>query len=206
MTGCSYNNLWDTIVSVYRGTPQSAPDAKQQNQEEERSLFFNENDVDFISFQKQEEHPSHHIAQSKEIPGLPGSKVPSLLAFQDPPAHLEKMFRKIYFHTDQYLPKDASAKHSLKKIAHYLKTHPNIYVVLEGHTDERASEAYNLSLGARRSNSIRQLLIHNGISPDRIFPVSYGKECPEYLGHNEHSWSKNRRVVFKIYDYQGKTS
>ena len=85
-------------------------------------------------------------------------------------------------------------------MATYLKRHKNTYIFIEGHCDERASEAYNLSLGTRRANYIRNVLIKYGVNPQQIYTASYGKERPEELGHGQKVWAKNRRVAFKIYN------
>ena len=96
-------------------------------------------------------------------------------------------------------PKIKSIFKPSQQIASFLKKHPNIYIFIEGHTDERASEAYNLALGTRRSNCVRELLIKRGAPAKQLFTISYGKERPEVRGHNRASWAKNRRVFFKMY-------
>ena len=65
---------------------------------------------------------------------------------------------------------------------------------LEGHTDERGSREYNIALGDRRAQSVRQVLLFQGASVDQIDTVSYGEEQPAVSGHTEDAWSKNRRV------------
>ena len=68
----------------------------------------------------------------------------------------------------------------------------------EGHCDERGSVQYNLALGEKRAESIKDYLVASGISSDRISTISFGKERPISLEHNEMSWSKNRRGNFVI--------
>ena len=70
---------------------------------------------------------------------------------------------------------------------------------VEGHTDERGPEAYNLSLGTRRANSVRTLLIQKGVDLNQVHTISYGKERPDDNSHTPDAWSKNRRAEFKIY-------
>ena len=70
-------------------------------------------------------------------------------------------------------------------------------VKLEGHTDERGTREYNLALGERRANSVRDYMVLNGISSGRIETVSYGEEDPIAMGSSETSWSQNRRVEIK---------
>ena len=71
-------------------------------------------------------------------------------------------------------------------------------IVLEGHTDERGTTRYNLSLGQRRAESVKRLMVGKGLSPNRMRSVSYGEERPAESGSNEASWSKNRRVEVKL--------
>jgi len=68
---------------------------------------------------------------------------------------------------------------------------------LEGHADERGSREYNMALGERRANAVRDFLVLNGISSSDIETVSYGEERPAEVGSSEGSWSKNRRVELK---------
>lgn len=81
-----------------------------------------------------------------------------------------------------------------------MRSHPNTYVFVEGHCDERGPEAYNLSLGAKRGNAVRNLLINEGVDPDHIFTISYGKERPLVFEHHEEAWAQNRRAEFKVYN------
>ena len=67
---------------------------------------------------------------------------------------------------------------------------------IEGHCDERGTEGYNLSLGDKRANSLREYLVNLGVSPERIHTVSFGEAQPADNGHNESAWAKNRRGEF----------
>ena len=71
-------------------------------------------------------------------------------------------------------------------------------VTIEGHCDERGSAEYNLALGERRAMATRAYLLSLGVPPDRLRTVSYGKEFPFDVGHNEAAWAKNRRAHFVI--------
>ncbi len=75
-----------------------------------------------------------------------------------------------------------------------LVSNPNQGIILEGHTDERGSREYNIGLGERRANSVRQLMIASGVNPAQIRVVSYGKERPAVGGSDEGAWAQNRRV------------
>jgi len=80
--------------------------------------------------------------------------------------------------------------------AQFLAQHPDITVLVEGHCDDRGSEEYNLALGVNRANSLRDALVHNGVSTDRIKTISYGKEKPFCSEDNEQCWQQNRRDHF----------
>jgi len=88
------------------------------------------------------------------------------------------------------------ARESLSKTADFLKNYPQIKVTIEGHCDERGSTEYNLGLGDRRASAVKQYIISLGISADRLSTVSYGKEKPFCMEHNESCWQQNRRGHF----------
>lgn len=164
--------------------------------------FYGSSDYDFVPLldaDMQTQVVDYVAPQAKEVPGAPNSKIPSIAAFSDPSHNLASIFHKIYFNTDQHVPKTKEGFQQLTKIAAYLKRHKNTYIFVAGHCDERASEAYNLSLGTKRAGFIRNFLIKQGVSPEQVFTISYGKEKPEVLGHNPAAWAQNRRATFKIY-------
>ena len=68
---------------------------------------------------------------------------------------------------------------------------------LEGHTDERGTREYNMALGERRANSVRDYMVANGISSMRIESISFGEERPIAYGSGEANWAENRRVELK---------
>jgi peptidoglycan-associated lipoprotein len=78
--------------------------------------------------------------------------------------------------------------------ASYLSANPTAKVRLEGNTDERGTREYNIGLGERRANAVAQALEAKGVSASQLTTVSYGKERPVALGHDEASWGQNRRV------------
>ncbi|HSW86611.1 MAG TPA: OmpA family protein, partial [Rhabdochlamydiaceae bacterium] len=88
----------------------------------------------------------------------------------------------------------------ISQMASCLKQNPNIYLVIAGHCDERASASYNMALGLRRANYIRSFLVKQGADLHRIYTVSRGKEQPIALGHTQDDWKTNRRCEFKIYE------
>lgn len=90
------------------------------------------------------------------------------------------------------------ARETLVRNAAILKGKKEMYLVIQGHCDERGTKAYNLALGRRRANAARVFLVKHGVSPERIRVVSYGKSHPLAKGHYEKAWAKNRRDNFVI--------
>ena len=86
-------------------------------------------------------------------------------------------------------------RRTLERQAEWLRLFPEHNVMIEGHCDERGTREYNLALGERRASAAREYLIAFGMDPARLTTTSYGKERPYALGHNEESWSLNRRSV-----------
>lgn len=139
--------------------------------------------------------------QPQESPGDPGSSIPGIESFKDPstiPA-MAGVFKTIYFPYDSSMIKGDQNLGAATKIADYMRKNPNVYLFIEGHCDERGAEAYNLALGSRRANAVRNVLIQEGVSPDNVFTTSYGKERPAVNGHDEDSWGLNRRAEFRVY-------
>jgi peptidoglycan-associated lipoprotein len=88
----------------------------------------------------------------------------------------------------------SEAQAALTASANWLKSHPNLNLLIEGHCDERGTEQYNLALGDRRANSARDFLVTLGIEGNRMRTVSYGEERPFAEGHDDAAWAKNRRA------------
>jgi peptidoglycan-associated lipoprotein len=88
----------------------------------------------------------------------------------------------------------------LENKAGFLREYPNIYIVIEGHCDNRGTEEYNYALGDRRAKSAKKFLVGLGVDRGRLSTVSYGEErpLPYATGNNEHDWALNRRCEFKI--------
>ena len=92
----------------------------------------------------------------------------------------------------------AEAKLTLDKQSRFLRVNSDLTFTIEGHCDERGTREYNLALGEKRATAVRDYLVIEGISPDRIRVISYGKEKPAVVGANDMAWSKNRRAVTTI--------
>ena len=104
-----------------------------------------------------------------------------------------------YFDFDAYSIRQ-DAQNILAQQAAWLSRYPQVRVRIEGNCDERGTREYNLALGARRANSVREFLVAHGIAGDRIATVSYGKERPIDSGTGEAAWSHNRTVHTAITD------
>jgi peptidoglycan-associated lipoprotein len=103
----------------------------------------------------------------------------------------------ILFEFDSALLSD-QAQQILNSKADYLRSNSDVTVTVEGHCDERGTDAYNIALGERRAESVKNFLVDLGISANRLNTVSYGEERPIATGQNEASWAKNRRAQFMI--------
>jgi peptidoglycan-associated lipoprotein len=88
-----------------------------------------------------------------------------------------------------------TATQTLDRQGAWLKQYPDVIVTVEGHADERGTREYNLALGDRRANAVKNYLVALQVQPDRILTISYGEERPVDPGHDEAAWAKNRRAV-----------
>jgi peptidoglycan-associated lipoprotein len=87
------------------------------------------------------------------------------------------------------------ASQTLDRQAAWLNQYPAIFLTIEGHSDERGTREYNLALGDRRANAVKNYLIALGVEPSRILTISYGEERPAGVGNDETAWAKDRRAV-----------
>src|SRR5947207_15776146 len=86
----------------------------------------------------------------------------------------------------------------LKRQADWLRRYPNVTVTIEGHCDERGTREYNLALGERRAQAVKNVLVASGIPASRITTISYGKERPAVVGSSEEAYAQNRRAVTTV--------
>ena len=105
--------------------------------------------------------------------------------------------RTVYFSFDDY-SLSAQAQASIDEVSRYLQDNSSAKVKLEGHCDERGTNEYNLALGERRAQSVKNYLVQLGIDESRLSTISYGEERPAAEGGNESAWSQNRRVEFVL--------
>ena len=155
--------------------------------------------------------PTEKVAEAKEEPmakeekaveEAKETKIEQLEEIDEGKAYKERRAAKfeaesIYFDFDKSSIRP-EYRSTLEEKADFLKAYQGDKVRIEGNCDERGTNEYNLALGDRRAKSAEAFLVSLGISPDRIATISYGEEKPLALGHNEDSWSQNRRDDFVI--------
>lgn len=103
----------------------------------------------------------------------------------------------VHFAYDSYAIQ-ANDRTTLQRQAAWLQKYPSIRVTVEGNCDERGTREYNLALGARRANAVKEFLVSVGVSPARIDTISYGKERPICSQSTDSCWAENRRGVTTI--------
>ena len=130
-------------------------------------------------------------AQSMGVSGAGGMSESEL--YEGQPAERERI---VYFGFDEYSVA-GQYQGMLQANAEFLKENGNREVVIEGHTDERGSREYNIALGEKRANAVRDVLLSYGVSASQIDTVSYGEERPAVDGTGESAWAKNRRAVIE---------
>ena len=121
-----------------------------------------------------------------------GSDRPSYFSqLQDPNSILSQ--RSVYYEYDSYSVKSEYRELVLSH-ARFLRDNASANVILQGNTDDRGSREYNLALGQRRADSVRNMMTLAGARDEQIESVSLGEEKPRALGHGESAWSQNRRT------------
>lgn len=103
----------------------------------------------------------------------------------------------IFFDTDRF-DLTPESRGVLAKNANWMLKYPSVLILVEGHCDERNTREYNLALGERRANAVRDYLKSLGVSGDRVRTISYGEERPFALGQSEEAWRLNRRAHFVV--------
>lgn len=104
---------------------------------------------------------------------------------------------RVYFATDS-VQLSSDARQTLDRQIAFLNRYPSIMLRIEGHADERGTREYNLALGDKRAQSVKEYLMARGVNGGRLTTSTYGKERPEAVGSNESAWSQNRRSVSVI--------
>jgi peptidoglycan-associated lipoprotein len=167
-------------------------------------------------------------SDSKTSPGAAGPGADALPGGANLPGSVEERERRVYeerrlrelaqqqsaqtasgLTREQFLSEDVrfdynsftlsgEGKQVLEQKMLWLVGHPNVAVQIEGHCDERGTVAYNLALGERRANAVKQYLVALGVEPKRLTTISYGEEFALDPGHSEEAWRRNRRAHFAI--------
>lgn len=110
---------------------------------------------------------------------------------------LAGILRDVYFEFDSYAI-SGSELPKIEGVSSFMKQDRGIRVVVEGHCDERGTVDYNLALGQKRAEAVKDYLVKLGVENSRVRTISYGKELPADTGKSEQAWAKNRRAHFKI--------
>ncbi|MGE3538456.1 MAG: peptidoglycan-associated lipoprotein Pal [Candidatus Tectimicrobiota bacterium] len=148
---------------------------------------------------KEEPAPPMADAQQQSRTTAPAQATPPSSMRSDAAGAALQEFQNqdIYFDFDKYdLRPDARA--TLDRKVAFMNQSSSVRAQIEGHCDERGTNAYNLALGERRANSAKQYMTTAGVSAGRLSTISYGEERPIDPGHTEASWAKNRRAHFVV--------
>lgn len=132
---------------------------------------------------------------TETFPTTPVEKAPLAEPSVDELNQKLKPLKTVYFEYDSS-DLDDTSRGILRSNADWLKQNPKRTIRIEGHCDERGSIKYNLALGERRANSVREYLESLGVAPSRMRIITYGEEKPAVEGHNESAWRQNRRGEF----------
>ena len=139
----------------------------------------------------QEEHLSHGGGIASVSPTNMGSRHHAELTKEEKAA-IEAGLQDVFFGYDQWTLSEKGME-ALNRNASWLKEHPGAVMKVEGHCDERGTAAYNMVLGEKRSKSARAYLIESGVSSKQVAVISYGKERPFCMEHDETCFQQNRR-------------
>jgi len=158
-------------------TQEMAADESQQSAEDEAAR----REAEEARLREQREREARQREEASSM-----SEAARRAAFED---------EEIHFDFDKYVL-TPQAMMILDDKAAYLREHPAVRVLVEGHCDDRGSNEYNLALGDRRANSAKNYLVKSGVAESRITTISYGEEQPLCMQQNESCWYRNRRGHF----------
>jgi len=143
------------------------------------------------------ETPVTRPAPPSESPVRPSPAAPSAPGGAAAAVPAASPLKDVFFDFDQSNIRD-DQKAALNDNVAWVKANSRVKMAVEGHCDERGTAEYNLGLGERRAKAVKDYLVAAGIAADRIATISYGKERPFVLGHDESAWKWNRRGHFGI--------
>jgi peptidoglycan-associated lipoprotein len=141
--------------------------------------------------------PKEVQVASPLVPETEVALLPSLQSLGKKKEPQKSPLEDIFFPFDQFSLTD-EARGILQKNADWLRSHREARILIEGHCDERGTVEYNLALGERRAQSVKDYLVNLGIPEDRLSIISYGKERPFASGQTEEAWAQNRRAHFLL--------
>jgi len=144
---------------------------------------------------KVETQPAPEVAEQPAAPAEEVTETPQVQ--EEVPAVKIPVLSDVFFDFDKSTISD-EGKQALAENARQLKEGGAMGIVIEGHCDERGTNAYNLALGEKRANAAKDYLVSLGVDGARIQTISYGEERPFDPGHDETAWAKNRRAHFVI--------
>jgi peptidoglycan-associated lipoprotein len=124
------------------------------------------------------------------VSGTAGTSGAAGNPLKDPASPLSK--RSVYFEYDSFVIRD-EFKPMIESHAKYLVANRNGRLTIQGHTDERGSREYNIALGQKRADALKRMMTLLGVQEIQIETISFGKEKPRNLGHDEGGWAENRR-------------
>jgi peptidoglycan-associated lipoprotein len=127
----------------------------------------------------------------------PSSSLDALQRGESTATAASSPLKDVYFDFDRYDLR-ADSREILKANSAWLKANPAAQIQIEGHCDERGTTEYNVALGSRRAESVKDYLVTLGASADRLSTISYGEEVPVCREQTEECWQKNRRVRFVV--------
>ena len=159
--------------------------------------------------------PGEGPGVAKEQPGAVEQKAPEKITEQKPEAVTSRdidaqaaegrsgMFKDIFFAYDRYDVED-SYKSDLQSVASWMIKNSAATVMIEGHTDERGTNEYNLALGDRRAKAVKDFIVSLGVQSSRVETISYGEERPACNEETEECWARNRRAHFLVFEKAGR--
>ena len=148
------------------------------------------------------ENPTMDEAPEVEDPNAQSEADPEVQRLEAERAELERLLNEL-MEKDVYFDYDKSkltqeARDLLSRVGDILLKSPKFLIVVEGHTDVRGTESYNMSLGSRRAEAVRGYLVDYGVDKGIISTVSYGEEKPKIEGETESAHNANRRAHFQV--------
>jgi len=143
------------------------------------------------------EQPADDFVRTDTAPTVTSENLSADINEVNETAQSRGWIRDVFFSYDAFTL-STDAQDALATTASWLKSHPQYNLLIEGHTDERGTEQYNLALGDRRANTAKDYLTTLGIASGRLRTVSYGEERPFNEGPGETAWAENRRAHFVL--------